>query len=631
VSDGTDRSETAADNALPHLRASEERFAALFERSPFAVALTRMPEGITVGANEAFLQLFGYDRDAVIGRTSIDLGINNPVDRSQVAAEFASGRGVHGFECTRTTSSGEQRVLSLDLERIDLESVEHVLTTITDITERRQAEESLRESERRFRGIVETTAEGVLMGTPDGTIRYVNGQMADMLGYSVEELMGMPGLDLVFPDWEPKVNEYRAALGSGEVLRGEMKLRRRDGEAVWTLFSSSPMLDEAGCHVANLTMHADITDRVHAEQALKQKTEELRAALRRMRAAERASTSAETMLAEVNDAIIAVDSRSRVTYLNRHAARQYGVDPASAVGRPLTDLYAHEWPSPEAEAEASEQLERTGRWRGENVHVTRDGRRLHVETAVSVLVDGAGAQAGMLSVIRDVGERKAAERALREREADAAALAERNRLARDLHDSVTQALFAASLRAESITLDGESLPPHIAEALEEVRRLTRGALAQMRAMLVQLRSDSVTEIPIQTLLAQLVEAAESRARVDVSLRLRGEAPPPAAVHDAVYHIVQEALNNVTRHAHAATAWVELELLPSAVHLEVGDDGRGFDAGAAGPTHLGLRTMQERATEAGMAMHIDTRPGEGTVVRVDWAAAASETPGMGTKG
>jgi PAS domain S-box-containing protein len=498
---------------------------------------------------------------------------------------------------------------------------------VPDTTQSRQAEEQARhrEGERRFRSIVETTAEGVLIGLPDGVITYVNPQMAGMLGYSVDELVGMSGLDLVFPGWGPRVLQNRTVLDAGEILRGEMKLRRKDGTPVWTLFSASPLFDDAGRHVANLNLHTDITDRVRAEQAARQKTEELEAALARAGAAEQASLSAERMLAEVSDAVIAVDAEQLVTYMNDQAVRQYAVERDAALGRPLAEVYEYEWLTPTGEQDAYDELRRTGHWRGENVHVTPDGRRLLVEAAVSLLTQEDGSAGGMLAVIRDVGERKEAERLLREREAEAAAIAERYRLARDLHDSVTQALFAASLKAESLTLDGVALPAETARTVEEVRRLTRGALAQMRTMLLELRSDPVSQVPLKTLLAQLVEAAQSRASVDVSLRVREEEQPPAAVHEALYRIVQEALNNVVRHAGASTAWVLLELQPDEVHLEVGDDGRGFADAEIAPTSLGLRNMRERAAEAGLELRVDTRPGGGTVVRADRAKAAAPAP------
>ena len=106
----------------------------------------------------------------------------------------------------------------------------------------------------------------------------------------------------------------------------------------------------------------------------------------------------------------------------------------------------------------------------------------------------------------------------------------------------------------------------------------------------------------------------------MTLLVRGKAQPPAPVHEALYRITQEALNNVVRHAHATTARVELDLAPAEARLMVSDDGCGFDADQLGPASLGLRNMRERAAEAGMALRVETRAEEGTVVRAEWSSA-----------
>ena len=120
-------------------------------------------------------------------------------------------------------------------------------------------------------------------------------------------------------------------------------------------------------------------------------------------------------------------------------------------------------------------------------------------------------------VAEDVTERRRAEAALRERELASAAQEERSRLARDLHDSVTQALFAASLKAEALTGAGDLVSPQVVATVEEVRRLSRGALAQMRTMLLELRGDPLEEVPIDQLLRNVVEATESRTSTAVEL------------------------------------------------------------------------------------------------------------------
>ena len=130
---------------------SEEGFAAVFEQSPFAVALSRMPAGTIVRVNRAFEQLFGYERDRLIGRTSPDLGISDPESQALVAELFRSQGAVRDFECVRRTASGEERVISLNLDSIALDDEEFVLTTVQDVSERTRAQAALRESEQRLR------------------------------------------------------------------------------------------------------------------------------------------------------------------------------------------------------------------------------------------------------------------------------------------------------------------------------------------------------------------------------------------------------------------------------------------------------------------------------------------------
>ena len=228
-----------------------------------------------------------------------------------------------------------------------------------------------------------------------------------------------------------------------------------------------------------------------------------------------------------------------------------------------------------------------------------------------------GAPRVMIGVNEDVTERRQAERALRENEAAQVAQEERGRVARDLHDSVTQALFAATMKAEALAAADDALSGEASRLAEEVRRLSRGALAQLRTMLLELRGGPLEDEPVGQLLRQLVEGAECRASVNVQLTLRGDLRLPPGLHEPIYRIAEEALNNVTRHARAAMAWVDLDVGPERVRLVVGDDGCGFALSAGDPALVGLRSMRARAEATGAQFDVATAPGDGTVITVDW--------------
>ena len=205
-----------------------------------------------------------------------------------------------------------------------------------------------------------------------------------------------------------------------------------------------------------------------------------------------------------------------------------------------------------------------------------------------------------------------------------AAQEERSRLARDLHDSITQALFAAALKSEAL-MEDDGMPASSAGTAREVRRLTRGALAQMRTLLFELRSQRVEDVPIDQLLRNVVEATEGRTSVAVELTLRGDGEPPRELRTAIYRVTQEALNNVARHSGATCASVELDVGPRDVRLLVHDDGCGFEPGPASPMQFGLKSMRERAAEAGAELHLVSAPGEGTLVILDWCGDGASEP------
>ncbi|MDO9065969.1 MAG: GAF domain-containing sensor histidine kinase, partial [Chloroflexota bacterium] len=233
---------------------------------------------------------------------------------------------------------------------------------------------------------------------------------------------------------------------------------------------------------------------------------------------------------------------------------------------------------------------------------------------------------------------------LRQRAEQAAVMAERNRLARDLHDAVTQTLFAASLIADVLPRLWERNPPEGRRRLEELRQLTRGALAEMRTLLLELRPTALVEAPLGDLLKQLAEAITGRARVPVAVMVEESSPLPPEVQVALYRIAQEALNNVAKHARATQVTVLLRLcsepapiaaplrvevdkargeVSKELELRITDNGRGFAPESISIEHLGVRIMRERAESIGATLTVDSQPGRGTQVVAVWKGQTKE--------
>jgi PAS domain S-box-containing protein len=217
----------------------------------------------------------------------------------------------------------------------------------------------------------------------------------------------------------------------------------------------------------------------------------------------------------------------------------------------------------------------------------------------------------------EMAQRQQAEAALAHKAADEAVQAERTRLAHDLHDAVTQTLFSASLVAEVLPELWQVSPAEAQASTEELRQLTRGALAEMRTLLLELRPAALTRTRFGELLKQLVEGLVGRTRLPIKLSVEGERELPPEVQVALYRIAQESLNNIVKHARARQAAIRVALAPAGVQLEISDDGLGFDPAATRLTSLGLRIMNERAEAIGADLQLDSAPGQGTHVVVTW--------------
>jgi PAS domain S-box-containing protein len=240
-------------------------------------------------------------------------------------------------------------------------------------------------------------------------------------------------------------------------------------------------------------------------------------------------------------------------------------------------------------------------------HIHSDGTEFDVEIFMTII--NISGEEVMISFVRDLTERK---------RADAAALEERQRLARDLHDAVSQTLWSASLIADVLPEVWQHDPAKGLERLGRLRQLTRGALAEMRALLLELRPRALVETKMAELLKRLIEATASRSGAKISLEHKGDCDLPEDVHVALYRVAQEALNNATHHAMASEIKIRLKCGPKNARLAIEDNGQGFDPEEIPQgQHLGLKIMGERATSIEASLDIISRSGEGTQVVLIW--------------
>jgi two-component system nitrate/nitrite sensor histidine kinase NarX len=197
-------------------------------------------------------------------------------------------------------------------------------------------------------------------------------------------------------------------------------------------------------------------------------------------------------------------------------------------------------------------------------------------------------------------------------------LEERQNLARNLHDAINQSLFSAGLIAEVLPRLWEREPEEARRSLEDLRRLTRGALAEMRSLLVELRPSAIIDTELGDLLQLLGNAFTGRTNIPIVVTVIGDGMLPPETQVAFYRICQEALTNIAKHAKASQVKIDLLLESDTFELHIWDDGRGFNTADQPPSgHYGLSMMRERADTVGATLTVTSQLGQGTEIAIHW--------------
>jgi PAS domain S-box-containing protein len=264
--------QTNASQVVVALRASEERFRRIFYANPAPTLITRAKDHIITDANPAFEQIIGYTRDQLLGETSETLGLwPDKTSLIETLKRLQQDGRLKDYVIQACTSTGMVIDLLLSILPIELNDEPSYLSIMIDITERKRAEAAMRASEDRYRQIVETTAEGIWLIDAESNTTFANANMAAILGFTVAEMIGMSLF--AFMDETGKAiaakNVERRRQGITE--QHNFKFRHKNGTDVWVMINTNPIIDANGTYLGALAMVTDITERLRAEEALRER------------------------------------------------------------------------------------------------------------------------------------------------------------------------------------------------------------------------------------------------------------------------------------------------------------------------------------------------------------------------
>jgi PAS domain S-box-containing protein len=517
------------------------------------------------------------------------------------------------------------------------------------VDEQKHTEAELRQSEARFKAMFENAAVGVALMTLDRRIVQINPKVTEITGYSAEEMYATNPSDMVLEADRLLDRDQFLELvaGSRDQYLMEKRYICKDGTIFWGRVNFALVRGENEQPLYIVGIIEDITEEKESARILAESEERFRTLY----------DSAEMGIVLVdlgNDGDQPLDETrfNRLVanqQLNPAMQRMFGYTAEELQQISITDLIYPEDRGLDRQEFRQLLTGEIESFHSEKRFLRKDGSVFWGRLTDSLARTADGAPRMVIGIIEDITEeRRSAERLaaqeaeyrqqleqriaertdelnlanerLREKAAQDAVTIERTRLARDLHDAVTQTLFSTTLIADVLPDIWAINPDEGKRRLEEVRQLTRGALAEMRTLLVELRPNALVEVPLPTLLRQLTEALAGRSRIHIQLSAESDAGAPklpADVQVSLYRLAQEALNNVVKHAKASQAFVTLRHSPESVRLTVADNGAGFDPSTVTADHLGLKIMRERADAISAKLSIYSEPGEGTQISVFW--------------
>lgn len=318
--DITDRKQAEAD-----LHGTQAFLNSVVENLPVGVLIKDALDLRVMYCNKASEELFGYTREEVLGKNDYDF--LPPAAARELSAQdrlvLARGKLQTSESSLLTPHQGERYVRTKKVPLLDETGIPRYLLAICeDITESKQAEAALRESENHYLRILETASEGIWMFDVDSKTTFANSRIAEMLGYTVEEMLGRSLFDFMDAESQVLAQVYVERRRQGINEQHDFKFRRQDGSTLWAMVSATPILNWAGEFVGVLRMITDITGRKQAEKALQASHQELTQILER-----------------ITDAFFALDHQWQFTYLNGEAERFFGQNRAELQGASFWDAF----------------------------------------------------------------------------------------------------------------------------------------------------------------------------------------------------------------------------------------------------------------------------------------------------
>jgi PAS domain S-box-containing protein len=591
-------------HAHEELKKSEQKFFKAFRESPVALTITSAKDHRYLDVSESFEQWSGWRRDEVIGRTPFDIGIwVNPAGRLEFVRRILAEGVVSNLEFRCRRKHGVEMVGLGSGELIEIGNEQCVISAVADITERKLAERELEQINERLSLAMEAGRIGGWEWNIKDGKSFWFGEALNLLGISggVHSPSAAEFRDRIHPedrDWLR--NAVQTAMRNHAYLNAEFRVVWPDGCVHWLRSQARFFYGTDGEPERMLGVSVDITEHKQAEETLRESEERLRLA---------------QWAAHIGT--FDLDLRTGVDIWTPETEALYGL-PLGGFGGTLTAFENLIHPADRERIIAlTRAMIETGQpseaeWRA----VWPDGSVHWIAGRAQVFMGESGEPSRMLGVNMDITDRKRAEETISAmtRKLIEGQEQERARIARELHDDISQRLALLATELDQLRGEHRKLPSEIHGQILKLRETTADICSSVYDLSHELHSSTLDLLGLSKGMGNWCKTFGERQKMEIVFKSHGVPELPQEISLCLFRILQEATHNAAKHSGVNRIDVQLSEKSGEIHLIVSDSGKGFDIDTARQKRgLGLTSMQERVRLIGGTIVIESKPLTGTVV------------------
>jgi PAS domain S-box-containing protein len=574
-------------------------FRDIFNASPIGIVVENM-EGQVLFVNPCFCSMLGFSEEELRRKHCVDFSPPEDAEKDWTLFQQLQAGGIDRYQLDKRYFRRDGSLLwgRLSISLLNGGAAPLLLAMVEDITDKKEAENAVRESEQRFRSVADTAPVLIWMSDTNKRCTYFNQPWLAFTGRTIEQELGNGWAEAVHPDDLQSCRDtYIRSFERREKFRMEYRLRRYDGEYRWILDMGEPRFNPDNSFAGYIGSAVDVTERKRAEEALRESEEKFRSVFR-----------------DAGVGMVIVSPEGRFLGANRAFCECLGYREEELLEKTVESVtLAQDWPGFSRKLQEVLTGGSSFRWFDKRcLHKT--GRIVYTQSSASLIRNSDGTPQCFVGEILDVTSRVGAEAALSEmtRKLIKAQEQERARIGRELHDDINQRLAMLALELEQMQLNPSEIEARTRELRDQVIEISD----DVQALSHDLHASKLEYLGVTAGIKSWCREFAERQKMEIDFKSAVQSVLPIEVGRTLLRILQEALHNASKHSGVKRVEVRLREKSSEIHLIISDSGKGFKVEPAlQGKGLGLTSMQERVRLLNGTILIKSKPMGGTTIHV----------------